>query len=188
MANDILIEEKTPIVWADSGEPYAGDGGARTHQIDLTSLAAAAARQGAKADIADSAYSGVADRRAPLFAVTVRIEFASAPTDGDTVDIYMGVSLSATAGTANPGGLTGADAAYTGTAGSTLAESLLQLDFIGSLPCTNDGTTVVLQKTWIYSPALRYVSPVVVNNGTPALVADAVEMSITLTPLTPEVQ
>jgi hypothetical protein len=187
MPNDVLIEQKTPIVWADSTD-YAGDGGARTHQIDLTGVAAAAARQGAKADVAAAAYSGVADRRAGTFAVTARIEFAAAPTDGDVVDIYMGPSLSGTAATANPGGLTGADAAYTGTAGSTLAESLMQLDFIGSLICTNDGTTVVLQQTWVYSPSLPYVSPVVVNNGTPAFVADAVEMSITMTPLVDEIQ
>ncbi len=187
MANDLLIEEKTPIVWADTTD-YAGDGGARTHQIDLTGVAAAAARQGAKADTADSDYSDVANRRARRFAVTARIEFAAAPTDGDTVEIYMGPSLSGTAGTANPGGLTGADAAYTGTAGSTLAESLKQLDYVGSLVCTNDGTTVVLQQTWVYSPPLRYVSPVAVNSATPAFVADAVEMSITMTPLVDEIQ
>ena len=179
MANEILIKQNTPTVWADVTD-YAGDGGTRTHQIDLTGLAAAAARQGAKADLGAT--------RARRYAVTARIEYASAPTDGDIVDIYMGPSLSGTAGTANPGGLTGADAAYTGTAGSTLAESLLQLDFIGSLMCTNDGTAVVLQQTWVYSPGLRYVSPVVVNNGTPAFVADAVEMSITMTPLVDEVQ
>jgi len=179
MANEILLKELTPTVWADTTD-YNGDGGTRTHQIDLTGLAAAAARQGAKADLGAT--------RAPRYAVTARIEFASAPTDLDTVEIYMGPSLSATAATANPGGLTGADAAYTGTAGSTLAESLLQLDYIGTLTCTNDGTTVVLQQTWVYSPPLRYVSPVVVNSATPAFVADAVEMSITMMPLVDEVQ
>lgn len=187
MANDILIEEKTPIVWADTTD-YAGDGGARTHQIDLTGVLAAAARQGAKADVAAAAYSGVADRRARVFSVTARIEFATAPADGDTVDIYMAPSLSAVAGTANPGGCTGADAAYTGTAGSTLAESLLQLDFVGSLICTNDATTVVLQQTFVYSPPLRYVSLVVVNNTADNFEADAVEMSITMTPLVYEIQ
>lgn len=179
MANEVLVKQLTPIVWADTTD-YAGDGGARTHQIDLTSLAAAAARQGAKADLTAA--------RARRYAVTARIEFASAPTNGDTVEIYMGPSLSVTAATANPGGLTGADAAYTGTAGSTLAESLLQLTLVGVLSCTNDGTTVVLQQTWVYSPALRYVSLVVINSGTPAFVADAVEMSITMTPLVDEIQ
>lgn len=179
MANEIQIKQGTPIVWADTTD-YAGDGGARTDQIDLTGVAAAAARQGAQVDL------GV--NRAPVYALTARIEFASAPTDGDTVEIYMAPSLSGTAATANPGGVTGSDAAYTGTAGSTIPESVKQLDLVGVLQCTNDGTTVVLQQSWLYSPPLRYVSPVVVNSGTPAFVANAVEMSITLTPLTPEVQ
>lgn len=187
MANDILIEEKTPIVWADTTD-YAGDGGTRTHQIDLTGVVATEAREGAKADVADSAYSGVADRRAPIFAVTLRIEFATAPADGDTVDLYFGPSLSGTAGTANPGGLTGADADYTGSAGSTLAESLLQLDFVGSLECLNDATALVQQQTFQYSPSLRYLSPVVVDNGADNFHSDAVEMSITMTPLVDEVQ
>lgn len=188
MPNDILIEEKTPIVWANAGD-YAGDGGARTHQIDLTGVAATEAREGAKADVAASAHSGVADRRAPVFDVTVRIEFASAPVSGETVDIYMAPSLSETAATANPGGVSGVDGDYTGTAGDSLADSLKQLEFIGSLVCTADGTTVVQQQTvGRYSPGKRYVSPVVVNNATPAFVADAVEMSITMTPLVDEIQ
>jgi len=48
MANQIPVLSGTPVVWADTTD-YAGDGGARTHQIDLTSLADGAARQGAKA-------------------------------------------------------------------------------------------------------------------------------------------
>ncbi len=187
MANDVLLEDKTPIVWANSGD-YAGDGGTRTHQIDLTGVVAAEAREGAKADVGDVAYSGVANRRAPIFSVTLRIEFATAPADGDTVDLYFGPSLAAAAGTANPGELTGADADYTGTTGSTLAESLLQLDRVGSLTCTNDATALVQQQTFKYSPPLRYLSPVVVDNGADNFHSDAVEMSITMTPQVDEVQ
>lgn len=188
MANLILIEQQTPIVWADSVQPYAGDGGARTHQIDLDALAAAAARQGAKADLSLVAYSGVAGKRAELYAVTLFIEWATDPTDGETADLYFGVSVSDTAGTANPGGLTGVDAAYTGTAGSTLAESLKQLDFVGSLIATNDDDPVVQVQTFLYAPALDNVMPVVVNSATPAFHNDAIEMCITMTPLTLEVQ
>ena len=183
MANEVLVKQLTPIVWANDGAgggDYAGDGGAETHDLYLTSLAAAGARQGVKADLTAT--------RASRFAVTLRVEFDVAPADAKTVDVYMGPSLSGTAATANPGGLTGADAAYTGTAGSTLAESLLQLDFVGSLMCTNDAAAVVLQQTFVYSPALRYVSPVVVNNADQAFEGDAVEMSLTMTPLVDEIQ
>lgn len=187
MANDVLIEQKTPIVWANTGD-YAGDGGVRTHQIDLTSLAAAGARQGAKADAADVAYSGVADRRAKWFTVTLRVEFDVAPADDKTVDLYMGPSLSGTAATANPGGLTGSDAAFTGTAGSSLAESLQQLDLVGSMPLTNDAATVVQQMSWPYYTSLRYISPVVVNSGDQAFEGDGIEMSITMTPMVDQIQ
>ena len=179
MANEVLIKQGTAIVWADTTD-YAGDGGTRTHQIDLTSIADAAARQGAKADLTAT--------RARRYAVTLRLEWDVAPGDGDTAELYMAPSLAAAAATANPGGCSGADAAYTGTAGSTLVESLLQLDLVGVIMCTNDAATVVQQQTFVYSPPLRYVSPVVVNNGGQALEGDAIEMSITMTPLIDEVQ
>ena len=179
MANEVLVKQDTPIVWANTGD-YAGDGGTRTHQIDLTGVVAAEAREGAKADLGAT--------RASRYAATLRIEFATAPADGDTVDLYLGTSLSVTAGTANPGELTGADADYTGSTGSTLAESLLQLDFVGSLICTNDATALVQQQTFVYSPALQYLIPVVHDNGADNFHSDAVEMSITLTPLIDEIQ
>ena len=88
----------------------------------------------------------------------------------------------------NPGGTTGVDAAYTGTAGSTLAESLLQLQFIGSLMATNDAATVVLQQTFMAELPLQYGMPVVFNNAGQAFEGDAIEMSITFTPLEDEIQ
>jgi len=185
MANKILVGANgTPIVWADTTD-YAGDGGTRTHQIDLTSLGDAAARQGAKADMDTG---GVSNRLPRRWAVTLRVEFDVAPSDNTTVDLYWAASLSSTAATANPGGTTGSDAAYTGTAGSTLAESLNQLQFIGSLYNTNDAATVVLQQTFITVIPLQYGMPVVINNGGQAFEGDAIEMSITFTPLEDEVQ
>ncbi len=179
---------ETPRVWADSSD-YDGDGGTRTHQIDLTSLGNGAARQGAKADMAvmrgvDKGGDAGAYYHIPLrWAVTLRIEMDVDATDNTTVDLYWGASLSATAATANPGGLTGADAAYTGTADSTLAEGLLQLQLIGSLALQNDNAPIVQQQTFITTLPLRYGMPVVMNNGGQAMEGDAIEMSITFTPL-----
>ena len=70
MANEILVKSGTPVVWADVTD-YAGDGGARTHQIDLTDLADGAARQGAKADLGAT--------RAKRYAVTLCVEMAVVP-------------------------------------------------------------------------------------------------------------
>lgn len=184
MPNKILLHANgTPKVWADTTD-YAGDGGARTHQIDLTSLAAGAARQGAKADMDIDGSDHLPQR----WAVTLRVEFDVAPGDNKSVDLYWAASLSETAATANPGGTTGSDAAYTGTAGSTLAESLLQLQFIGSLSCTNDAADVVLQQTFITTIPTQFGMPVVVNNADQAFEGNAVEMSITFTPLEDEAQ
>ncbi len=185
MANKILLAaNSTPIVWADTTD-YAGDGGARTHQITLAALASAAARQGAKADLD---RGDVADRFAGRWSVTVRIEMDVAPADGTTVDFYWSSSLSSTAATANDGACTGSDAAYTGSAGSTIAETVQQLMFIGSLPLTNDADTIIQQKTFICTFPTQWGMPVVVNNGGQAFEGDDVEMSITLTPLEDEAQ
>jgi len=180
VANEILVKNGTQIVWADSAD-FGGSPVARTHQIDLTSLANTAAREGAKADLGAT--------RAARYSVTLRIELDVAAAGGTTtVGMWFGQSPHGTAGTANPGGLTGADAAYTGTAGDTLAHSILQLDNVGELVCTADADTVIQQRTWVFMPTERYVIPVVYNNSGQAFEGDAVEMSIIMTPLIDEVQ
>lgn len=185
MANKILLAANgAPIVFADTAD-YNGQGGTRTHQITLAALAAAAARQSEKADLDRGV---VTDRFAQRWAVTPRIEFDVAPADNKTVDFYWAPSLSATAGNGNPSGITGADAAYTGSTGSTIAESVLQLQHIGSLPLTNDADGVIQQKTFTTTFSTQWGSLVVVNNGGQALEGDDIEMSVTLTPLEDEAQ
>jgi hypothetical protein len=184
MPNEIYQKPKTAIVIADSAD-YAGDLGARTDQIDLTSLASGAARESAKVDLETLASGLLAVR----FAVFVAIEFAIAPSSGDRVDVWMGFSPDAAVGAANPGGLSGADGAYTGTAGDSLDDSLKQLDFLGALIATSDATTVVqFQAIGWFVASERYVSFVIDNNADQALVADAVEMGIRLIPYVDEVQ
>ena len=180
MPNSIPINEGTPIVWADIGGDFGDSPIAGTVQITLVSLANAAARQGVKVDLGDP--------RAEIFEITLVIELDAAPTSGLTVDLYMASSPDGTAGVANPGGVSGTDAAYTGTAGDSLADSLKQLDFIGSLICTSDAATVVQQQSFKYSPANRYVSPVVFNQSGQAFEGDDIEMSIIMIPIPPEVQ
>lgn len=179
MANEILSKDGTQIVWANSGD-FGGSPVARTVQINLTSIAAAAARQGEKVDLGST--------RAARFDVTLRVEFDVAPTSGDIVSLWWAPSPSGTAGTANPGGASGADAAYTGTAGDGLADSILQLQLIGTLICTSDAATVVNQQAFTFFPTSRYGSPVVRNEADQAFEGDAVEMSIIFTPVIDEVQ
>jgi hypothetical protein len=182
MATESLVKTGTATVWADTTDYSSTVSGlARTHQIDLTSVASAAARQGAKADLGAT--------RAAKYNVLIAVEFASGAISDELVDIYLAWSPTTTAANANPGGVSGSDAAYTGTAGDSLTDSLKQLEFVGSLVTTADQTTVVqyAKVGEIYATG-RYVSPVLVNNSTGALVADAVEMYIALEPIIDEFQ
>ncbi len=179
MANEVLVKSGTPVVWADTTD-YAGDGGARTHQIDLTDLADGAARQGAKADLGAT--------RAERYSVTFCVEMAIAPASGATVNLYWATSPHATAATMNPGGCTGADAAYTGTTGDSLDDSLNQLIPVGSLYLTSDADPVLHSMTFTLYPPHRYGMPVVDNNGGQAMHSDAIECFVALTPIIPEIQ
>jgi hypothetical protein len=189
MANEVGLKRTgtiaVPIIFANTGthSPAAGNNlGTRTHQINLTSIAAGAARQSDKVSLSAGTI------RAESYGVMAAIEFASAPAGTGTVDFYWATSPSATAGTGNPGNVTGVDGAYSGYS-SNLVASLAHLRFIGSMPVTVQGTTVVQVATiGEFVPTEQWGSLVVVNNGSVAFVADAVEMSVLFTPLLREVQ
>lgn len=179
MANLIYDTSATAIVFADATD-FSGtnSGYTRTAQIDLTSIANGAARQSDKVDL------GV--DRSQLYSVRVGIELAVAPTAGNIVEFYWSASASATAGTGNDGGASGADGAY--KAGEE-AEWKKQLIFIGALVLTNDATTTVqVQSIGMFKPPERYGSVIVVNTSGQALVADAVEMFVALIGVNPEIQ
>jgi len=141
-------------------------------QMDLTGVAATGgARESAKCDVGDP--------RDVQYYVDACLEFESAPTDGGTVDFYWGASPSGTAGTANYGVLTGADAAITDTAGN-----LGQLQYIGSLSVKN--AVINIGRVGIFTPYHRYGSLAVVNNASTALRSTATaadEIHICLTPV-----
>lgn len=183
MASEIQNKDIAPIVWANSVDYSPTVSGlSRTAQIDLTSLGTGAARQGAKVDLGANRYF--------TYDVFIGTEYATATTPGELVRVYFGESSNSTPGNANPGGLTGIDAVYTGTAGDTLANSLKQLLFAGSLITTSDATTIVqYQKIGVLNTPMRYVIPVCRNDaGSDIFVADAIEMFIALLPRTPEIQ
>lgn len=173
----------SPIVVADITDYADNQGmGARTHQIDLTSLAAAAARQSDKVD-----FGANMDLE---YVLGSSIEWATAPTAGETVDFYVSWSNSATAGTNNSGGVSGADGAYTGYS-ANLTDSLKQLQYLGSMVATVQATTNVQIDTSIstFTPRARYGTLVVVNNSAgDNFHSDAVEMAVRMTPLVTQIQ
>lgn len=156
--------------------------GTRTDQINLTSLAAGAARQSAKLDFTENMDLE--------YVLGASIEFATAPTAGETVDFYMGFSNNLTVGINNPGGLSGIDEAYTGYS-ANLSDSLKQLVYLGSMVATVQATTTVQVDTSIatFTPRARYGCLVVVNNSAgDAFHSDAVEMAVRMTPLVTQIQ
>ena len=182
-AGDFTRAMGTPICWADETDyDDTASGIARTHQIDLTSLAATDARQGAKADLGAT--------RPPAYAVKLCIEMDVAPAAGGAVELYWSSSYSATAGTGNDGGAesAGADSDWDGIAGGAAAERgeySNHLTFIGQLGVGADADIPMVKTVNRYFvPPTRYGFPVVINNTSQAFQGDAVEMYIALIPVT----
>ena len=113
--------------------------------------------------------------RSTLYELGACIEFAVAPTDG-SVDFYWGKSRSGTAGTGNPGELTGADGGYTET-----DELLDQLRFIGSMKA--DDTLAKKTDVGVVKPTQEYGILVIINNCNQAFAATMDEFHVTLTPI-----
>ncbi len=163
-ANRIIYADATD--WPSGG---SGDWGDDDDQLDLTDLASGSARESDK-------FTWPTDAE-EKYEVHSRLEFATAPVSGETFDWHVGYSPSSTAGTSNPGGLVGADGAYTGTAGDSLDDSLKALDFLGAHVLTADATTVVQQKEIgvIPAPALPHLMVVGDNSSSDAVHSDAAE-------------
>ena len=196
MANKVLLAEMdgTPkqICFADHATDFNAptaandlrkttDGSQESDcQLLLETLANAAYRQSTKVDLG-------ADR-ARRYAVRAAIEFAATPTAGNTVEFYWAPSHSATAGTGNPGGVSGADSAYTGYS-SNAAAAIKQLQLIGIMVVTAQATgTVQIAECGEFEPSERYGSLVVLNNSGAALHSDSAEINIVFDPIVDEVQ
>lgn len=158
------LEAGTKITWASSG----GD-----KTLTLTSLANDAAREGDKSDSLIDGTKGLPELLEILFETAVN----ATATDGKTVELYIGESDNATAGTDNPGNLTGADAAL-----SNPDELKRQLYYAGALVLSNARTTNVQKQRFVYFPTCAYVVPLVVNKSGQTLHATAGNHSLEITP------
>lgn len=154
----------TPIVWKNTGGTYG---------LTATSLAIASGREGAKGDLGSSNT-----KWAQRFAVLLTSSVASTPTEGVGIELWWGASDSATAGTNNPGNMSGTDATLTNAA--TLKFQLLQ---IGTLYLAAALTTGV-QKQWFqFYPPMRYGGPLLYNASGLALGSTAADHSVTMIPI-----
>ena len=141
----VEITQGTAIVWGEAGASGV------TATLSLDGLANGAARQGASVDLG----ANFADE----YIVELRVETGTAPTAGNTTELYL---LSSTDNSNWPAKVTGSDAAYTlGTSDANLRQAGPP---VVSLVATNDGNTVLTQNQSIWRPRGRYVSPIVDNN------------------------
>ncbi len=174
MFQEKYIYHGTPIVWRNAGGDYA---------ITLASLGVGAGRMGVVGDLAVTSLVGGRIRSRPKFLVELQINMDVAPVAGTVVELWWCPSPD---GTTFTGGVSGADAAYTGSALGTVAQSKLQLIHVGSIILTPDADGTVQRGTFIFSPPIRYGVPVVVNASNQALEGDDDSHRLTFTPIVEE--
>lgn len=145
LPDSVQIEQGTAIVWGEAGASGV------TRTLSLDALNNGAARMGQAADL------GVDFEDEYL--VYLLVETGTAPTAGNTVDLYL---LSSYDNSTWPAKVTGSDEAYTlGTSDANLRQAGAP---VVSLIATNDGNTVLVQAPVIWRPRGRYVVPIVDNN------------------------
>lgn len=189
MPNEVLVKSGTQISFADhvgDFSPTAAnviEAGTPTN-VDLT-LASLADGAGVNSDKVDLGAT-----RAPRYSVDACLEFAATPTAGEVVELYWSPSHNATAANGNPGRADGVDGAYTGDGGGTLAESVLQMQLVGTFVCTDlpTATNPQIAHIGVFEPAARYGQLIVKNESGAALHIDDVEMNIVMTPIIDEIQ
>lgn len=139
------ITQGTPIIWGEAGASGV------TNTLSVDGLANATARMGASADLGeywDDEYL-----------VYLIGETGTAPTAGNTLDLYLVCSYN---NTTWPAKVTGSDAAYTlGTSDANLQQAGAP---VVCLIATNDGNTTLVQAPVIWRPTGRYVVPILDNN------------------------
>jgi hypothetical protein len=155
----------TPLVWTSSGGDKALTG---------TSLTDGSARQGDKSATLVDGTKGMPEQ----LTIVVETIFGSAPTSGNEVELWLGWSPSATAGTSNPAGLGGADAAF-----SNPSNVKFLLSYAGSLICSNSlGTALHRQDAFVVKPKDIALIPVIVNLSGQTLSATGTNTKVTVTP------
>lgn len=185
MPNEVLRKVGDQICFRDSTDfsPAAGNDLTQSPtnvQLDMTSLADAAARQSDKVDLGA--------RRAPAYSVMAGFEMSATPVAGDLIELYWAPSPDAQAANANPGGVGGSDAAYAGYS-ANLAASVKQMQLIGTFVCTTQVTgTVQIAFVGTFSPTERYGTLVVKNESGTAFHSDMVETHVVFDPIIDEVQ
>lgn len=146
LPDKILIEQGTAIVWGEAGASGV------TATLSLDALANGSSRMGASVDL------GSNWRREYL--VILQVETGTAPTAGNTVELYLASSHD---NSTWPGGVTGSDGAWPSDGNEDEWSPQLG-NPVSVLVATNDGSTIQTQNAVLWRATGRYVAPVVDNN------------------------
>ena len=183
--SDITLEVGTQLLFNDSSvyvplDPLGSIELATPTDVEINLIAVAdtEARESAKADLTAN--------RALAYSVMVCMEMAATPTTGEPINFYWAPSPTSVAGDGNPGEVSGLDQDYTG-GGGTLAEGLAQLQFIGTLICSNQVDSQVAIINPRFEPSERYGSLVVENQSGAVIATDAIETAVAFTPIVGDV-
>jgi hypothetical protein len=169
MAGEVYVEDGATITWGDSGQTYT---------MTLQNLATVAGRVGARADLG-------AWPRPLFFRWHLDVEWATAPTIDQAVELYFGGWDNDT-GPANPQGqLPATDTGYAaGNAGLSKRKNL----FFAGVVTAETAAVGPFSNSDIIRLPNRYVSPMIYNGGGTALKNTANACVLRLTPIYSQVQ
>jgi hypothetical protein len=141
----IEATQGTAIIWGEAGASGV------TATLSVDGLANGSAQQGNSVDLG----ANFADE----YLVYLQVETGTAPTAGNTVEVYL---LSSYDNSTWPAKATGSNGSYTlGTSDANLRQAGPPAI---TLIATNDSNTVLTQAPTIWRPRGRYVAPIIDNN------------------------
>lgn len=137
----VTVSQGTAVVWGESG------GSGVTKTLSLDALADNSGKQGVYADLGSSWNQE--------YLVQLIVETGTAPTAGNTVDLYFACSNDASKW---PTTVTGADGSYTVGGVSALGPPVCMM-----VSTTGSSNIEQVQNFVIWRPSARYVAPIIHN-------------------------
>lgn len=153
----------TALVWKNIGGDYA---------LNAKALVNTGIQEGGKSATLVDGTKGFPE----LLEVIAETRLQLAPVAGNECPIYLGFSKNPTAGSENPGGLTGVDAAVGN------ADQLPQLVFCGAIILSNALGTGAQRQRFEVKPRAEYVIPVFQNSSGQTTTNVDGETSVTIRP------
>ena len=175
MANEVLLKTKIEYSFESSSYSPTGvsdlsSGTPTVVDLSLSSITAGSAINSDQVDLGAT--------RPDAFDFIAALEWFSAITAGGTVDFYWSPSANSNVANGNAGKPDGVDGAWTGDGGGTVAETVPQLQRIGSF-VTTDLQGVQIAYIGRLFPKFQYGQLIVVNNSSATICAtDDIESSV----------